>query len=154
MKERDREIEREREREREREGRIKIQRNFVITLKEYILKQFKVLKFSIQFFWCVHFWDLPLYTTLVHFCYLTLFDCGICISFWDWFMASFLYCFPYNYCSSNYCDSNSCRSFTLLKALAKSNDNLFAIAFKSDNFWERAIKKEAKNWYKKGCKGD
>ena len=36
----------------------------------------------------------------------------------------------YNY--SNYCNSNSCRSFTLLKALAKSNGNLFAIAFKSE----------------------
>ena len=34
--------------------------------------------------------------------------------------ASFLYCFSY-----------SCRSFTLLKALAKSNSNHFAIAFKS-----------------------
>ena len=32
----------------------------------------------------------------------------------------------------------------LLKALAKSNGNLFAIAFKSDNFREKAIKK-AKN---------
>ena len=47
-------------------------------------------------------------------------------------MASFLYCFPYSYRSSNYCDSNSCRSFTLLQALAKSNSNLFAIAFKSE----------------------
>jgi hypothetical protein len=43
-------------------------------------------------------------------------------------MASFLYCFPYSYRSSNYCDSNSCRSFTLFKALAKSNSNLIAIA--------------------------
>ena len=48
--------------------------------------------------------------------------------FVDWFMASFLFCFPYSYRSSNYCDSNSCRSFMLLKALAKSNGNLFAIA--------------------------
>ena len=47
-------------------------------------------------------------------------------------MASFLYCFPCSYRSSNYCDINSCRSFTLLKALAKSNGNLIAIAFKSD----------------------
>ena len=54
------------------------------------------------------------------------------MSFVDWFMASFLYCFPYCYHSSNYCDSNSCRSFTLLKALAKSNGNLIAIAFKSE----------------------
>ena len=30
------------------------------------------------------------------------------------------------------CYSNSCRSFTLLKALAKSNGNLFAISFKSE----------------------
>jgi hypothetical protein len=50
----------------------------------------------------------------------------------------------------------SYRFFTLLKALAKSNGNLFAITFKSDNYryrnsWnsdnfrEEAIKKEAKN---------
>ena len=32
------------------------------------------------------------------------------MSFVDWVMASFLYCFPYSYRSSNYCDSNSCRS--------------------------------------------
>ena len=57
---------------------------------------------------------------------------SIFMSFVDWLMASFLYCFPYSYRSSNYCDSNSCRSFTLLKALAKSNGNLFAIAFKSE----------------------
>ena len=57
---------------------------------------------------------------------------NFCMSFVDWFMASFLYCFPYSYRSSNYYDSNSCRSFTLLKALAKSNGNLFAIAFKSE----------------------
>ena len=55
-----------------------------------------------------------------------------CMSFVYWFMASFLYCFPYSYCSSNYCDSNSCRTFTLLKALAKSNGNLIPIAFKSE----------------------
>ena len=49
------------------------------------------------------------------------------MSFVDWFMASFLYCFPYSYRSSIYCDSNRCRSFK-----AKSNGNLFAIAFKSE----------------------
>jgi hypothetical protein len=49
------------------------------------------------------------------------------MSFVDWFMASFLYCFPYSYRSSYYCDS----SFTLLKVLAKSNGNLIAIAFKN-----------------------
>jgi hypothetical protein len=70
-----------------------------------------------------------------------------CMSYVVWFMASFLYCFPYN-----------CRSFTLLKALAKSNGTLMiiliAIAFKSDNFRKEAIKQEAKNWYQKGCKED
>ena len=50
------------------------------------------------------------------------------MSFVDWFMDSFLYCFPYSYRHSNYCESNSCRSFTLLKALAKSISYLFAIA--------------------------
>ena len=68
---------------------------------------------------------------------------NFCMSFVDWFIASFLYCFPYSY-----------HSFTLLKALAKSNSNLIAIAFKSkkeqqlsqlDNFRKEAIKKEAKN---------
>ena len=59
---------------------------------------------------------------------------NFCISFVEWFMASFVYCFPYSYRSSNYCDSNSCRSFTLLKALAKSKSKHIAIAFKSNNF--------------------
>ena len=45
-------------------------------------------------------------------------------------MASFLYCFPYSYRSSNYCDINSCRSFTLLKAIAKSKSK--TSAFKSE----------------------
>jgi hypothetical protein len=53
---------------------------------------------------------------------------NFCMIFVDWFMASFLYCFRNSYRSSNYCESTSCRSFTLLKALAKSNCNLFAIA--------------------------
>ena len=59
----------------------------------------------------------------------------------------------YSYRSSIYCDSNSCLSFTLLKVLAKSNGNRarksdnYRDSWKSDNFWERAIKKEAKNWY-------
>ena len=68
-------------------------------------------------------------------------------------MASFLYCCPYSYRSSNYCDSNSCRSFTLLKALAKSNGNLFAIAFKSEKVGrERAIKKKQRTDTKKDAK--
>jgi hypothetical protein len=57
-------------------------------------------------------------------------------------MASFLYCFPYSYRYSNHCDSNSCRSFTLLKALAKSNGNLYA----------RAIKKKQRTETKKDAK--
>ena len=48
-------------------------------------------------------------------------------------MYSFLYCFPYRY---------SCRHFTLLKALAKSNGNHFAIASKSDNFRESNLEKK------------
>ena len=52
-----------------------------------------------------------------------------CISFLDWIMTSFLYCFPYSYRS---CDSNSCRSFTFLKAIAKSKSKHIAIAFKSE----------------------
>ena len=63
-------------------------------------------------------------------------------------MASFLYYFPYSY-----------RSLTLLKALAKSNVNLLAIAFKSEKerqLWlsqgrKEAIKKEAKNFLYFGC---
>ena len=66
-------------------------------------------------------------------------DFNFCASFVDWFMASFLYCFPYCYRSSNYCDSNSLRSFTLLKALAKSNGNLFAIAFKSEKERQQSL---------------
>ena len=78
---------------------------------------------------------------------------NFCISFVDWFIASFLYCFSYSYRSSNYCDSNSCRSFTLSKVLAKSNGNLslsslrtrksdnycYRDSWKSDNFRGRAI---------------
>ena len=69
----------------------------------------------------------------------------------DLSMASFLYCFPYSYRSSNYCDSNSCRSFTLLKALAKSNGNLFAIAFKGEKEWKPSKKKQRIDT-KKGAK--
>ena len=53
---------------------------------------------------------------------------------------TFLYCSPFSYHSSNYWNSNSCRSFTVLKALAKSNGNLFVIAFKSEKERERARK--------------
>ena len=60
------------------------------------------------------------------------------MSFVDWFMASFLYCFLYSYRSSKYCDSNGCRSLTLLKTIVKSNVNLIAIAFKSEKERERA----------------
>ena len=65
------------------------------------------------------------------------------MSFVDWFMASFLYCFPYSYRSSNYCDnSNSCRSFTLLKALVKSKSNLFAVAYKSEKEQQLSLLKQ------------
>ena len=70
-----------------------------------------------------------------------------CMSFVDWFMASFLYCFPYSYRSSNYCDSNSCRSFTLLKALAKSNGNLFAIASKSERERQLSLSRQLEMRY-------
>ena len=73
----------------------------------------------------------------------------------DWFMASFLNCFPYSYHSSNYCDSNSCHSFTLLifsllplRAM-KSDIYSYRNSWESDNFRKRAIKKEAKNCYQK-----
>ena len=73
------------------------------------------------------------------------------ISFVDWLMASFLYCSPYSYRSSNYRDSDSCRSFRLLKAIAKTNGNLFAIASICEKEQSR---KEAKNWYHKWIKED
>ena len=49
-------------------------------------------------------------------------------------MASFLYYSQCNYRSSNYRDSDSCHSFTILKALAKNNSNIFVIASKHDNY--------------------
>ena len=58
--------------------------------------------------------------------------------FLDWFMASFLYSFPY-----------SCRSFTLLKKLAKCNTNLIANAFKSEKERERATTMKRKPSKKK-----
>ena len=65
------------------------------------------------------------------------------MSFIDWFMVSFLYCFP-----------NSYRSFMLLKALEKSNNNLFAFASKSKKkrqhrFFDRAVTFERKPLKKK-----
>ena len=59
-------------------------------------------------------------------------ECKQVRRFVDWFMASFLYCFPYSYRFSNYCDSNSCRSFTFLKAIAKSKSTHIAIALKRE----------------------
>ena len=43
------------------------------------------------------------------------------------------------YRSSNYCDSISCHSFMFLKALAKSNSNIFAITFKSEKEWQLSL---------------
>ena len=65
------------------------------------------------------------------FSYRYLVELSLLISFVDWFMASFLYCFPY-----------SCRSFTFLKALAKSNCNLFAIAFKSEKELQLSLSRQ------------
>ena len=48
-------------------------------------------------------------------------------------LASFLNCFSYCRCD-NLCDSNCCRSFALLKTIAKSIRNIFAIASKSENY--------------------
>ena len=92
---------------------IKMRNNFCYPLKMIIFSA--ILDFSLL-------QKLSLLISLLKFLY----------EFVDWFMASILYCFPYSYRSSNYCDSNSCCYFTLLKALAKSNGNLFAIAFKSE----------------------
>ena len=67
-------------------------------------------------------------------------------------MAFFLlYCSPYGYCSSNYCDSNCCRSFSILKAIAKSKTNLLLSplrARKSANYCYRNSWKS--NNYRKG----
>ena len=46
-------------------------------------------------------------------------------------MASFLYCSSYSY-------RDSCHSFRILKALAKSKGNIFAIASESEKQRERA----------------
>ena len=51
--------------------------------------------------------------------------------FWTFVHGFFSLLSFYSFCTSNYCDSNSCRSFTLLKALAKSKSTHIAIAFKS-----------------------
>ena len=65
-------------------------------------------------------------------------------------MASFLYYFPYSYRSSNYCDSNSCRSFTLLKALAKSNG--IAIVGRAITIERKPSKKKQRTDTKKDVK--
>ena len=62
----------------------------------------------------------------------------------DWFMASFLYFF-HKVVAFPTIATAIVVALLRLKALAKSKGNLFAIAFKSDNFRERAIRKEAKN---------
>ena len=88
------------------------------------------------------------------------------MSFVDWFMASFLYYFPYSYRSSNYCEINYCRSFTLLKALAevtvilslsplrakKTNNYRYCDSWKSDNFRKEANKKKQRTDTKKDAK--
>ena len=69
-------------------------------------------------------------------------------------MASFLYCSPYSYRSSNYHDSNSCRFFSLLKAIANSDEKhirmsktknyYYCDSRKSDNYIEREMKERGK----------
>ena len=80
---------------------------------------------------------------------LNLFASIFVMSFVNWFMASFLYCFPYSYLTSNYWDSNSCCSYTLFKALAKSNGNLLRATTIAIAIVKKAITK-AKNLYQKG----
>ena len=83
---------------------------------------------------------------------LNLFS-SIFVSFEDWFMASFLYCFPYSNRSSNSCDSNSCRSFTLSHLRTRKSDNYrYRDSWKSDNFRERAIKKKQRTDTRKDAK--
>ena len=106
---------------------IKVRNNFCYPLKMVI---FRILR---QQYWSFLYCSLFSYrSSNFPIAKIVTLNLNFCMSFVLWFMASFLYCFPYSYRSSNYCDSNSYRSFTLLKALAKSNDNLFAIAFKSE----------------------
>ena len=90
-----------------------MQNNFLYPIK-MVLSQFLVFLYCFPFFI-----TLPSLQKLLLFTSLLIF----CISVVAWFMASFLYCFLYNYFSSNYCNSNSCCSFTLLKAIAKSYQN-------------------------------
>ena len=54
-----------------------------------------------------------------------------CILFGTSSLLLFWWLFLYSYRSSNYRDSDSCRSFSLLKAIAKRLQLLFANAFKS-----------------------
>ena len=61
----------------------------------------------------------------------------------DWFMASFMYCFP--------CNSNCCHCFTLLNAIAKSSIFLLLSplrAIKSNNYCYRD------SWKSDGFKGE
>ena len=60
--------------------------------------------------------------------------------FADWFMVSFLYCFP-----SNYCDSKKFTVIFLLSPLRARKSENYRNSWKSNNFRERALKKEAKN---------
>ena len=75
-------------------------------------------------------------------------------SLFTFFNCFFSVLLSLNFRFSNYFGSNSCRSFTLLKAIAKTKLKNFTIAYKKDNY--RASNKEKKQRtntkYKKGYK--
>ena len=77
---------------------------------------------------------------LIHFLY----------KFCDWFLASFLYCFPYSYRSSNYCNSNSCRSFNLNKTVIFSLSPLRAITLESEP--SKKKQKTDTKWMQRGLR--
>ena len=104
---------------------IKMRNNFCYPLKMVILPKIAIA--ILNFFYCSPFSYRSSNFALAKVVALNLLN--FCMSFVDWFMASSLFCFPYSYRSSNYCNSNGSRSFTLLKALTKSNSTLFAIGF-------------------------
>ena len=95
---------------------LKVSIIFIVTVKKafLVLKNELFLLLSLTILWSQ---KLSLLISLLKFC----------VSFVDWFMASFLYCFPYSYRSSNYCDSNSCRSYSPLKALTRKVTAIFSL---------------------------
>ena len=99
--------------------------------------------YSIQFL--LQYCDIAPQLSLLQLCnsYQSLFF-FFCIGFVYWFVASYLYCFPYSFRSSNNCDNNSCRSFMLSKAIAKSNGYLISIAVKSEKEQQLLLQQQLK----------